>query len=166
MRRVLIVAFLFAVSFCANANRLPVDCSFDQAHIADQLRALAVRVPGGVVNLKESLVFWRLDSGDVIEVGQGGCYDLGVGISIIYAGGRRPSTDKAVRQLLSVISGYWSKRDSQEIASTLAAKKFETEVLADGEIELMAPQTLDSPFLGGFSIFLSKSEISISWQSG
>jgi hypothetical protein len=165
MRRTLVASFLLAASFCAGGSGLSADCSFDQAHIVGQLRLLAKRVPGGVVNLKESSVSWRLDSGDVVQAGQGGCYDLGVGISITYANGRRPPTDEAVRQLLSVVSRYWSERDSREIASTLAANNFDAQVLADGEIELSAPQVPDSPFLGGFSIFLSKSEISISWRS-
>lgn len=166
MRRLLITFFLSAVSLCAYAEQLPADCSFDQAFVAHQLRALAARTPGGVVNLKESKVSWRLTSGEIVEAGQGGCYDLGVGISVVYVNGR-PPTDQAVRQLLAVVSKCRSKRDSQEIAAILAARKFETEVLANGEIELLAPKIPGSSFLlGGFSIILPESEISISWQSG
>lgn len=166
MRLLLITFFLSAASLCAHAEELPADCSFDQAYIAHQLYALAARTPGGVVNLKESEVSWRLASGEVVEAGQGGCYDLGVGISVVYANGR-PPTDQAVRRLLAVVSKYWSKRDSQEIAAILAARKFEAEVLANGEIELLAPKIPGSSFLlGGFSIILAESEISISWRSG
>ena len=166
MKRLPIVICLFALSFCANAGGPPVDCSFDQAYIADKLRALAARVPGGVVNLKESSVSWHLNSGDIVDAGQGGCYDLGTGVSIRFANGRRPPTERAVRQLLAAISTYWSKRDADEIASTLAAKNFGTQVLENGDIELTTPKIPDSPFFQGFSIILSKSEISISWQPG
>ena len=117
------------------------------------------------MDLKEASVSWRLDSGDVVEAGQGGCYDLGVGISITYAKGR-PATKIAVSQLLRVISEYWSERDSAEVASILAARKFATEVTAEGEIELIAAPVPKSPFFDGFSMVISRSQISISWQSG
>ena len=164
MRRHAIILLLSLLPVSAVAEDLPDDCSFDQAYMVQQLQALAVRIPGGRVDQVNRLVEWRLPSGDLVNAGQGGCYDLGTSVSIRFSNGRRPPTELAVKQLLAVVSIYWSEREAKGIATELAKRAFTSRLLESGDIELEAP--VSEAFFQGFTIFMSADEISVSWISG
>lgn len=143
---------------------LPEDCSFDQAGIASDLEAIAARNPGGRMDLADRRVEWTLASGDRVRVARGGCYDLGVTISITFAAGHRPPKAIALERLLATVSTYWSARDAKAIAAELAAQGLQLESLANGDQQLEASSS--AAFFQGFTILMSGDEISVSWMSG
>ena len=146
-------------SLLANAG-----CAFDQAYLARSLEDLAARNPGGLVNLGSNEVSWRLPNGQVVSVGHGGCVDLGTTVKLTFPGNAEPTTKEAVRLLLAAVSRYWSRQDSQNIASILANRKFKAHINAGGVVEIEADQDPDSPFFFGFTITLSGKEAAVSWQ--
>lgn len=164
MQRHALILLLSLLPLSAVAEDLPGDCSFDQAYIVQQLQKLAVRIPGGRVDLASRQVEWRLPSGAMVTAGQGGCYDLGTNLSIRFPDGRRPPTELAVKQLLAAVSTYWSERDAKEIAAELIKRAFTSRLLENGNIELEA--LASEAFFQGFTIFMSTNEISVSWISG
>lgn len=164
MQRHALILLLSLLPVSAVAEDLTSDCSFDQAYIIQQLQKLAVRIPGGRVDLANRLVEWRLPSGDLVSAGQGGCYDLGTSVSIRFSDGRRPPTELAVKQLLATVSTYWSEREAKEIAAELVKRAFTSRLLENGNIELEAPAS--EAFFQGFTILMSVNEISVSWISG
>lgn len=137
------------------------DCTFDQAYLAQARDALARRHPGGTVDADG--VSWRLDSGDVVTVGHGGCVDLGTTIRISFAPGSRPTTEQAVSRLLAVTARYWSAEDARRIAATLSQRKFVTRVFEHGAIEYQSTRDEQSRFTFGFTLTVSADEVSVSW---
>ena len=137
------------------------DCTFDQAYLAQARAELARRHPGGRVDADG--VSWRLDTGDVVTVGHGGCVDLGTVVRIAFAPGSRRTTEQAIDRLLAATARYWSAEDARHIAATLSQRKFVTRVLDHGAIEYESTRDETSRFAFGFILSVSADAASVSW---
>ncbi|HEY0505540.1 MAG TPA: hypothetical protein VGD42_18800 [Lysobacter sp.] len=137
------------------------ECTFDQAYLAEARTELAGRHPGGRIDADG--VSWRLDSGDVVTVGHGGCVDLGTVVRIAFAPGSSRTTEEAIDRLLTATARYWSAEDARHLAATLSQGKFVTRVLDHGAIEYQSTRDETSRFTFGFTLTVSADVASVSW---
>ncbi|MGH8078523.1 MAG: hypothetical protein ACREPE_14535 [Lysobacter sp.] len=124
---------------------------------------LARRHAGATVRAEEHSVSWRLDAGDVVTVGHGGCVDLGTRVGIAFAPRPRPATAEAIRRLLGATARYWSRSDANAIAAVLMQRTFMTRVREDGTIEYESIPDPTSRFAFGFTITVSADEVVVFW---
>jgi hypothetical protein len=149
--------FLFVMPFRALAKD---QCDFDLTAVAQQLSAKAQKIPGAT-QISPSEFLWVEASGRKIQIGYGGCVDLGVEVSVSKpVGSGAPLTQD---DLVRAVARYWSATNAKSLGEALAGGR--GDVRANGNVRVIefGPDVSDAfPF--GFTVSLSPNHVAASWQ--
>ena len=159
-----IARFTLFIAALMPATRLLADdtCDFDQRAVLEQLISTSRSNPGGVLDRKNFQVTWKDASGKIIQIGHGGCVDLGSSIALSFPG--HIDTHTAVKELILTTSKYWSPIEASEVARLLTARQFTTNRPAPGILEFEAGRETSQIFSFGFTLTVQSNEVLLSWQ--
>lgn len=146
------------------ASEQTADCDFDQAHLAQRLRQAAARHGGAKLDPLEKTATWSLPGGETVQVGHGGCVDLGTSVKWVYAKGRpAPTREVAVKRAIEAVATYWSATDARRIEAAYRRGNLQERPVRPGVIELSGPLDPDG-FSFEFHIEQSDQGVTVSWQ--
>lgn len=152
-----LAALLLATSLPASA--LSHECTFDQKAVASELQHMARRHPGYRIVAGGSAVELAHRGGYKVRLSYGGCEDLGAEVLVR---GEKGKPGPGMQELISAVSRYWSPTQARDLESALASGKL-TRVVDGDTTFLEASGSVSSAFPLGFTISLSKYQVSLSW---
>ena len=153
--------FLALILF-AGIGQADDGCDFDQRAIVSMIAASASKVPGGTLDKDQRKIAWVEPSGNRVSVWHAGCVDLGTAVTVSFPSS--VDTRTAVQSVLLAAGKYWSAREARDISSVLAARQATISFPAAGVIVLEAPSSETPGFPFGFTLRLTGTEASLSWQ--
>lgn len=152
-----LIILLLAAALPASA--LPQECTFDQKAVASELKDMARRHPGYRIVAGGHAVEWTHRGGFTVKLSYWGCADLRAEVLVL---GDKGKPGPGIQDLISAVSRYWSPDQARDLESLLASGKLMRVVNGDTTF-FEASGSLSSAFPLGFTISLSKYQVSLSW---